>query len=863
MRIWLLTSEWNSGGLDDLSRWARGYAQALARAGHEVTVFGVDAEDRLGPSISGLWYVGLPAQPSGDGAAGADERTAVEPSILSHWPAMSYRLANLVLERAGRSGPPDVIEAQSMYGLPYFLLQRKLTQPTAISATPVVVNALGSYVGRLAANEASPYRLPDYWVGRMERFCLQAADSVLCHSAAIERELCREPEVELPIVRFAPTAWRPPDATMSGAGAGVNLECPAPLERRTGVLRLTEACAALWREGMQFRLHLTGADARCAVLDRPLSEVISARHGGWVDAGMLVHAAGSAPHPAWICVFPECGSDFGIACAEAIAGGRRVIAARGGDPGALLGEHAPVVFDPRDPGSLRAAITVACGAIRGTAGGLPVGDAIRERIALFEGLAERHTVRRSFPAIGVPARETVARARSAEKSVEGRLSIVVPHYNLGAYIDETIASIRAADWPDREIIVVDDGSTEPASVAAIDRIAGEAASDLKVIRSVNQGPAAARNAGAAAATGEFIALVDADDLVEPAFFPRCIDVLRRYDDVGFVYSWVRYFGAAEGLWPTWNAELPYLLGHNLLTVFIVMRRADYLRFGRQHSDFASDYEDYDGFISMVEAGLKGVALPDPLVRYRIRPESRHRSYHSDQSLHLYRLLTKHHAASYQKYGIELFNLQLVNGPSQFWSNPAAAPYDPQARIAELEKLHRAAWEEGQRLSAAWETQRQQIETQAARIAELDAAYAASRNEAGELARGWETQRAHIDEQRARIEELDAEIARMRSEGERQAAGFRAELERQSRLATDLEAEARRLADSWNQVSAHNAEQAARIAELDAALRAAHAEASRLSDAWATQKADIDRLSAKIEEMRSLRGWLRNRRRAPG
>lgn len=104
---------------------------------------------------------------------------------------------------------------------------------------------------------------------------------------------------------------------------------------------------------------------------------------------------------------------------------------------------------------------------------------------------------------------------------------------------------------------------------------------------------------------------------------------------------------------------------------------------------------------------------------------------------------------------------------------------------------------------------------------------------------------------------------MRSESERREAGFRAELERQSRLAAEFEAEARRLADSWNQASAHNAEQAARIAELDAALAAAHAEASRLSDAWATQKAEIDRLSAKIEEMRSLRGWLRNRRQAPG
>lgn len=839
MRIWLLTSEWNSTGVDDLSRWSRGYAGALAQAGHEVTVFGVDETDARSVEASGPRLVALPP---------ADEAPAIAANALSHWPATSWRLATQIIEYSERGGRPDVIEAQSMYGLPYFLIQRMLTQTTPLASVPIVVNALGSHVRRLAANEGSPYRLPDYWIGRMELFCIRAADAVLCGSQIVECELQDEFGGALPLIRFAPSAWRPFPTTSAPHGRQrTRLYCTLPLERRTGVLGLVDQCAALWSGGAEFELDLNGSAARCPVHNRPLSEIIVERHRRWIEPGLLRIEPGETIAAPGILVFPACGGDFGIACAEARAAGRPVLAARGGDPAALLGEHTPEVFDPGDPESLHSAIRVVDGVLRRAAAGLPVADAIRERIALFESLKDRPP-RRSFPTVGVPLRAPPAHAATAAATVAGRLSIVVPHFNLGPFIEETVASIRAAAWPDREIIIVDDGSTDPDSIAAIDRISA-ADSGVRIIRTANCGPAAARNTGASAATGEFIALVDADDLVEPEFFPRAIDVLRRYDDVGFVYSWVRYFGTGEGVWPAWNAEFPFLLGHNMLTVFIVLRRADYLRFGQQRPDFASDYEDYDGFISMIEAGLKGVALPDPLVRYRIRAASRHRSYHSDQSLHLHRLLTKHHAAAYQRYGTELFNLQLVNGPARFWSNPGSTPFDPLARIAELEKLHRGAWEEGQRIAAAWETQRQHMQAQTARIAELDAAYQAALADGARLSRGWEEQQRHIAE-------LDAHIADCRVEMDRMASDARAELERQKQLSNEYEAEAKRLADAWSVVTAHGAEQAARIIELDAALRASETEVRRVSDGWMAQRAELDKLSARLAEWETRRGWLR-------
>src|SRR5262249_23459533 len=147
-----------------------------------------------------------------------------------------------------------------------------------------------------------------------------------------------------------------------------------------------------------------------------------------------------------------------------------------------------------------------------------------------------------------------------------------------------------------------------------------------------------RNLGAAASRGEYLAFVDADDLVEPDFFERAVAVLRRFTNVSFVYSWLRYFGSATGCWPTWNTELPYLLGHNMVTAFAVVRRSDFLAYGRNSPALAYALEDYDAWIAMVERGCIGVSLPEMLVRYRVRPDSMYHRMNDDQALYLFDLI---------------------------------------------------------------------------------------------------------------------------------------------------------------------------------------------------------------------------------
>ncbi len=91
-----------------------------------------------------------------------------------------------------------------------------------------------------------------------------------------------------------------------------------------------------------------------------------------------------------------------------------------------------------------------------------------------------------------------------------RFSVVVPAFNAEATLARAIESVRSQTWPAHEIIVVDDGSTD-----ATAEIAAGFGAAVRLIRQNNSGVSAARNAGVAAASGDWLAFLDADDWYAP------------------------------------------------------------------------------------------------------------------------------------------------------------------------------------------------------------------------------------------------------------------------------------------------------------------------------------------------------------
>ncbi|HEX4804553.1 MAG TPA: glycosyltransferase [Conexibacter sp.] len=104
-------------------------------------------------------------------------------------------------------------------------------------------------------------------------------------------------------------------------------------------------------------------------------------------------------------------------------------------------------------------------------------------------------------------------------------SVVVCTYNGSASIEDCVRAVRALDYPDAELIVVDDGSTDGAGERA-------AALGARVIRTENRGLSAARNTGTAAAAGEVVAFCDDDCMPDPHWLRHLVAALLAGDDAG-------------------------------------------------------------------------------------------------------------------------------------------------------------------------------------------------------------------------------------------------------------------------------------------------------------------------------------------
>jgi CDP-glycerol glycerophosphotransferase len=106
-----------------------------------------------------------------------------------------------------------------------------------------------------------------------------------------------------------------------------------------------------------------------------------------------------------------------------------------------------------------------------------------------------------------------------------RISVLVPIYDVEAYLEECLQSLAAQTVEDFEAVLVDDGSTD-ASGAMAERFAAQDAR-FRVLRQANGGLSRARNAGIDAATGEFLAFLDSDDVLPPDAYERLLGALER------------------------------------------------------------------------------------------------------------------------------------------------------------------------------------------------------------------------------------------------------------------------------------------------------------------------------------------------
>jgi len=203
---------------------------------------------------------------------------------------------------------------------------------------------------------------------------------------------------------------------------------------------------------------------------------------------------------------------------------------------------------------------------------------------------------------------------------KGFLSVIIPYYNLGKYLDETVNSILKSTYKNIEIIIVNDGSSDEMSIAALEKYRQHKL--ISIIDKKNTGLADSRNVGAEAAKGALMTFLDADDTVECTYYEKAINILLQYENVHFVGAWTRYFGNSNAIWPTFNPEPPLLLTHNMInSSSLVYKTEAYLMSGKNDTNFKIGLEDYASVLHMKSVGMNGVAIPELLFNYRVRENS--------------------------------------------------------------------------------------------------------------------------------------------------------------------------------------------------------------------------------------------------
>lgn len=206
--------------------------------------------------------------------------------------------------------------------------------------------------------------------------------------------------------------------------------------------------------------------------------------------------------------------------------------------------------------------------------------------------------------------------------VDDRVSIVIPVYNHARYVGAAIESALAQRHPPHEVIVVDDGSTDetPHVIASFGR-------SVRAIRQENRGLSAARNTGIAAATGGWIALLDADDLYEPEFLDDLLRLARCHPRAAALYSGYRFVDAANHPLPQTGTrtEPPETLfgallqGNFLVPECLLVRRDCYAQLG-PFDEGLQACEDWDMWLRLA-AAFPVVGTTTILTRHRILPGS--------------------------------------------------------------------------------------------------------------------------------------------------------------------------------------------------------------------------------------------------
>jgi glycosyltransferase involved in cell wall biosynthesis len=195
--------------------------------------------------------------------------------------------------------------------------------------------------------------------------------------------------------------------------------------------------------------------------------------------------------------------------------------------------------------------------------------------------------------------------------IRADVTAIVTCFNYGRFLPEAVESLRAQAGGRPKILVIDDGSTDPATHATLDALPG----DVCVVRQANAGVSVARNEGIRRADTPYVLLLDADDRLAADALSTMYSALDARPDLGFVYGHQRFIG-------DWDATMrlpqydPYRLLYRHLIGPTALTRMEVMRATGGYDASFNHFEDWELWLNALAHGWRGMRVDVVTHEYR-------------------------------------------------------------------------------------------------------------------------------------------------------------------------------------------------------------------------------------------------------
>ena len=222
------------------------------------------------------------------------------------------------------------------------------------------------------------------------------------------------------------------------------------------------------------------------------------------------------------------------------------------------------------------------------------------------------------------------------------VSIILPCYNAHAHLGQALESARAQTYPNLEILIVNDGSTEQKTLKFLETLGD----DIRVVHQENCGLPAARNRAIREAHGEFILPLDCDDWLEPETVAHLLAAQQVAPAPAFAFPQMILEGESEGLLKK-NYNYFEQLFLNQLPYCLLLPKTAWEEAGGYDASMRQGYEDWEFNIRLGINGWCGVTVEQPLFHYRVAQGGMLLSLSGKRHCTLWGGIRKKHAAAFR------------------------------------------------------------------------------------------------------------------------------------------------------------------------------------------------------------------------